>query len=770
MKTKPNRKTSLSNTTTQKQGEAARFLSLLAPNRGEFVFQTFGDLKKNRELSRVLTGTLDDHAATLGSLNREGAGVFVTVNELLPNSRRMAENVTAVAAVFADVDQPCGLADLLTRCPIPPHIVVESSPRKYHLYWLIDPSNPLPLDAFKHIQRAIAQTLAADPTVCDLSRVMRLPGYVHCKDPQNPHPVRLVATHEDIPRYTGDAIKTTWGVQDATDGPETGRQQGEPQTGRQAAPEGLPEGYDRASDSYARSTFRECLVAVRKAPEGRRNDELNFNAHKCYSLALADRLDAEEVTRAMRNAAGDAGLPADEINTTLESARKGAKPLYEGLPEPTATTPLADWFYVDLHKLFCNLRTGESLSQRGFEMHFSQLQKGSAVKKWSEKYGASQVVNGYTYDPTTATTENLIVRDGARTLINTYRPESVPQAAETLTPEGTAYISRMMRHLRYLAAFEDDDVADILPAWLAHQAQHPGQLLRWAPLIWGPPGVGKSFLRVLLQSIIGRDNVGVVTPDDIRSRFRAAWVEGSAVVVCEELKISGRNRYEIEAELKPLITDDRLRVERKGIDSYQISNKTNYIATSNYGDALPLAAGDRRWFVIGTPGVDRLPLDGDETAAEYFTALFDGLDRYAAEVRRYLLDYKIPKMPKTAPATDAKACMIAGGESANRTDDVRDLLETGGDGYGPTVLRLESLLAAVNAGRMFDAGVDQMTLHGLLAVVRGLGYLSHPKCIRYGGKQIRVWTKPGHRRSPLDRARDEWRKKPDEEQRCVPMD
>ena len=113
MKTKPNRKTSLSNTTTQKQGEAARFLSLLAPNRGEFVFQTFGDLKKNRELSRVLTGTLDDHAATLGSLNREGAGVFVTVNELLPNSRRMAENVTAVAAVFADVDQPCGLADLL---------------------------------------------------------------------------------------------------------------------------------------------------------------------------------------------------------------------------------------------------------------------------------------------------------------------------------------------------------------------------------------------------------------------------------------------------------------------------------------------------------------------------------------------------------------------------------------------------------------------------------------------------------------------------------
>ncbi|WP_419612746.1 hypothetical protein, partial [Thiolapillus sp.] len=141
-----------------------------------------------------------------------------------------------------------------------------------------------------------------------------------------------------------------------------------------------------------------------------------------------------------------------------------------------------------------------------------------------------------------------------------------------------------------------------------------------------------------------------------------------------------------------------------------------------------------------------------------------------AEVRRYLLDYKIPKMPKTAPATDAKACMIAGGESANRTDEVRDLLETGGEGYGPTVLRLESLLEAVNAGRMFDAGVDQMTLHGLLAVVRGLGYLSHPNCIRYGGQQIRVWTKPGHRSSPLDRARDEWTKKPDEVQRCAPMD
>lgn len=755
MKTKPNRAISVSNTTPKPQGDTDRFLSLLAPNRGEFVFQTFGDSEKNRELSQVLTGTLDDHAATLGSLNREGAGVFVTVNELLPNSRRMAENVTAVTAVFADVDQPCDLADLLTRCPIPPHIVVESSPRKYHLYWLIDPSSPLPLDAFKHIQRAIAQTLAADPTVCDLSRVMRLPGYVHCKDPQNPHPVRLVATHEDIPRYTGDAIKTTWGVQDATDGPQAGRQQGEPQTGRQAAPEGLPEGYDRASDSYARSTLRECLVAVRKAPEGERNDELNFNAHKCYSLALADRLDAEEVTRAMRNAAGDAGLPADEINTTLESARKGAKPLYRGLSAPGEREPLGEWLYVDGPVEFYNMFTRERLSTAGFNIRMAPHNrgKGLANRRFGVLYGEEQVVNGYTYDPTT---EKLIVRDGARRLINTYRPESVPRAAETLTPEGTAYISRMMRHLRYLAEFEDDDVADIMPAWLAHQVQHTGELLHWAPLIWGPPGVGKSFLRVLLQSIIGRDNVGVVTPDNISSRFRAAWVEGLAVVVCEELRISGKNRHAIETELKPLITDDKLRVERKCIDTYEIPNKTNYIATSNHGDALPLAAGDRRWFVIGTPGVDRLPLDGDETADDYFTALFDGLDQYAAEVRRYLLDYKIPKMPKTAPASVAKSHMIAGGESANRTDEVRDLLKTRGDGYGPTVLRLESLLEAVNAGRMFDAGVDEMKRRELIAVVRVLGFRSHPDVIRYGDKKMRVWTKPGLRISPLERARDEW--------------
>ena len=39
----------------------------------------------------------------------------------------------------------------------------------------------MPLDRFKSFQRELAHTLGGDPSVCNLSRVMRVPGFLHQK-------------------------------------------------------------------------------------------------------------------------------------------------------------------------------------------------------------------------------------------------------------------------------------------------------------------------------------------------------------------------------------------------------------------------------------------------------------------------------------------------------------------------------------------------------------------------------------------------------------
>ena len=180
---------------------AKRFLALLGPGE-DFTFQTFADGKedahraaaagyKPQALQRVLHGSFSSRATELARLNQMGAGVFVMVNRgdgITREGRRTCRtngNVVAVRALFADADG-IPLQPILDKSP-PPHILVESSPDKWHLYWL---TRDTPLEEFTVRQGAIAELLGTDPAVKDLARVMRLPGFYHQKG--EPFMTRLV--------------------------------------------------------------------------------------------------------------------------------------------------------------------------------------------------------------------------------------------------------------------------------------------------------------------------------------------------------------------------------------------------------------------------------------------------------------------------------------------------------------------------------------------------------------------------------------------------
>jgi hypothetical protein len=155
-------------------GDAARFLAALGD--GQHTFQTFADSRRDARLARVLHGTLAEHGEALRRLNARGAGVFVTVNRTDGKGRKAA-NILVVRAYFVDLDG-APLKPVQTA-PLPPHIVLESSPGRWHAYWLLAPGAPL--DTFKRVQQALALRFGADLKVCDLPRVMRLPGFQHRK-------------------------------------------------------------------------------------------------------------------------------------------------------------------------------------------------------------------------------------------------------------------------------------------------------------------------------------------------------------------------------------------------------------------------------------------------------------------------------------------------------------------------------------------------------------------------------------------------------------
>jgi hypothetical protein len=155
---------------------AQRFFDLLGQGEN-FTALTFDDdsKRKDKRLVKVFHGKLKQHAKEIARLNAAGAGVFATINQTDGKGRATA-NITRVRALFVDLDG-APIEPVMAHV-IPPSIVIESSPGRYHAYWLTD---DCALDKFKLAQQRLIKQFNGDPSVCDLPRVMRVPGFTHQK-------------------------------------------------------------------------------------------------------------------------------------------------------------------------------------------------------------------------------------------------------------------------------------------------------------------------------------------------------------------------------------------------------------------------------------------------------------------------------------------------------------------------------------------------------------------------------------------------------------
>ena len=144
---------------------------------GKKTIQTFDDSDvKNKSLTRLihLDDVISEKSITeLKTLNKRGAGIYMAINETDGQGRKEA-NVIKVRSVFADLDG----SPLEPALKYNPTLIVESSPDRFHCYWLTDDT---PLNAFTVMQRNIARILSGDKKVIDLPRVLRVPGFYHKK-------------------------------------------------------------------------------------------------------------------------------------------------------------------------------------------------------------------------------------------------------------------------------------------------------------------------------------------------------------------------------------------------------------------------------------------------------------------------------------------------------------------------------------------------------------------------------------------------------------
>jgi hypothetical protein len=173
------------------RSEAERFLTALDPASTWWTFQTFDDSTARRKqraednkqrrkegkksspdpFAKISHASLTRHYDALTELNERGAGIFICVNETDGKGRGI-KNVVRVRALFIDLDG----APLPEAFHLKPHVIVESSPGKFHAYWRV---RDCPLEQFEPLQKGL---------------VMRVPGFVHRKD--EPFHSRLIEVSE----------------------------------------------------------------------------------------------------------------------------------------------------------------------------------------------------------------------------------------------------------------------------------------------------------------------------------------------------------------------------------------------------------------------------------------------------------------------------------------------------------------------------------------------------------------------------------------------
>jgi hypothetical protein len=402
-----------------------------------------------------------------------------------------------------------------------------------------------------------------------------------------------------------------------------------------------------------------------------------------------------------------------------------------------------NWVYVNSHTAYVDqekltvLKTAAFNLENGKNIPADENGRKPSAAGFVADHGLIDRVDTMNYLPMH---EDKIVHLGGTTVLNSFNKASVPDAADEFTEAGLAAIEMIKNHLLFLCGNKKD--AKILLQWLAHQVQYPGRQMLWSPVIQSIPGAGKSFLATLLRYCLGVANIGTVAPAQITSQFNG-WAVNVVVNVLEELRVQGHNRYDALNAVKPLITDEIIQINEKGVAPYMVVNTANYICFTNYKDALPLDKYDRRWWVMFAPieDLDDLPDHVGMVADEYFPLLFDNVRNNGGILRKWLLEYQITQKfmnTKKAPMTSHKARMISTEEaSIEGYQEVRDLIETGNGYFNSDCVSTSDLFSAL---RFEHPDIELNTIKKNM-IMKKLGYLQVTGQVKIDGQPRRIWTK-----------------------------
>jgi len=379
----------------------------------------------------------------------------------------------------------------------------------------------------------------------------------------------------------------------------------------------------------------------------------------------------------------DAKIGRREMASAFKSSggREGVTPFGGGADGNGIEPPdwARDWVFCQSEDTFERVSANLSSSPLGFRLanaaQSEVLEAEMDAVTYLTRFGLVPIVHMKMYWPGFG--KIFQTEDGLRCLNNYVESGVSPCAGLEGDEDGQRVVDLFMAHLSSTVRSEREQ--RILMDFMAFVVQNPGKRVRWALLLHGVEGNGKSYFFIVMQYALGA-NARVVSTTAIDSQF-TGWAEGAILIGVEEIRIAGTNKYAILDKMKPLITNDTIAVVHKGRDEKAIPNFASYMMFTNHADAIPVGDNDRRYCVISTRHTRKEELyeqhGGPEATAAYFDRLFSETARRPDALVRMLLDWQVSadfNPAGRAPETDGLLAMRSLHISEER-DGLENLIE-----------------------------------------------------------------------------------------------
>lgn len=174
-------------------------LALFNPN-DTVCFRIFDDKKRGIFAGAKLEMEAGKYASVEGALkshNENDRGIF-----FVPNfGGHTDETITRINAQFVEMDELSFEEQhkAVEAFPLPPSMIIKTR-KSLHVYWFVKNAK---IELFRTVQKQLVAHFNGDPVCVNESRVMRLPGFNHCK--KDPVPVECISFHPER-KYTQEQL------------------------------------------------------------------------------------------------------------------------------------------------------------------------------------------------------------------------------------------------------------------------------------------------------------------------------------------------------------------------------------------------------------------------------------------------------------------------------------------------------------------------------------------------------------------------------------